>query len=234
MIARFFQSRRHSHNCRDIFRTRTLSTFLSAAFNQACQWNPFSHIQSPDTFRTVKFVRRKRQHINILLLYIDVQMSCRLNRISMEYYAFCSANFADFLYRLNRADFIVDIHHSNKASVFTNGLLHLFGQDKTVFVNIKKRYFKSFIFQFLQGMQNCVMLECGRNNVFLAFSRTDFGSRKDCLIIRLTATGSKCNFIRSTAKTLCDPFSRICQRFGCGLSGRVQTGRIAVNGIHIR
>ena len=35
--------------------------------------------------------------------------------------------------------------HGNEAGIFTNGLLDLFGQNKSVFVNIKERYFKTII-----------------------------------------------------------------------------------------
>ena len=94
-------------------------------------------------------MRRKRQHINVLLLHINRQMSRRLYRIRMEQNTFFPAYLSNCLYRLDRPDLIIGIHHADKAGIVTNSIRHLLRQYNSVFMNIQQGNLKSFFFQFL-------------------------------------------------------------------------------------
>ena len=82
-------------------------------------------------------------------------------RIRVEKNLLFSAYRSDFPNRLNRSDFIVRKHNRNQTGIFANGCSHLFRRYQTVFMYIKKRYFKTFFLESFQGMKNCMMFECG-------------------------------------------------------------------------
>lgn len=73
-------------------------------------------------------------------------MPHRLDGIRMEKHILFTADFADFLHRLNGADFVIGRHHRYKASVLLNRCRYLLRADNSVFVYIHEGYRKALFF----------------------------------------------------------------------------------------
>ncbi|MPN18715.1 hypothetical protein SDC9_166078 [bioreactor metagenome] len=74
-------------------------------------------IEGANAFWTVELMRGQRQHVDVLRLYVDMQMPCGLYRVSMKEHAFFTADRADPGNRLYGANFVVCVHHRHKAGV---------------------------------------------------------------------------------------------------------------------
>ena len=79
--------------------------------------NPFFTYKKSAAFRTVEFMCRDRQKIRLQLCQVDFHMPCCLHCIRMKPYAVHPADRRKLFYRLNRADFIVGIHHAHQRCI---------------------------------------------------------------------------------------------------------------------
>ena len=113
MTAGLFQGRRHAHNGRDILRSCPFAPLLSPALNEVGQRYPLPGIEYADPFRAVELVGREGQQVDVLHLYVNGQVSRRLNRIGMEDNSPLPAHRADFRNRQDGADLVVGIHNRN-------------------------------------------------------------------------------------------------------------------------
>ena len=84
--AGIFQCSGHTHNGRQIFCTGSLTPFLCAALNQVGQGEASADIQRTNAHRSVEFVGRKAQHINVLRFYINGNVTNSLHRVGVEGY----------------------------------------------------------------------------------------------------------------------------------------------------
>ena len=124
------QSRRHAHDAGNIFGSGALTFFLRAALQQALGPEPVFHIQESAAFRTVEFMCRDRQEIRLQLCQVDFHMPCCLHCIRMKPHAVHPADRRKLFYRLNRADFIVGIHHAHQRCIRADRSFQRFGQNQ--------------------------------------------------------------------------------------------------------
>ena len=176
----------------------------------------------------MEFVGGKGQHINVVILDRNRNVSHCLNSIGMEQNIVFSANRSNFCNRQNRADFIVGIHHSNQTSIRLNGSFHLLRCYHSIFVHIQQGDRKALCFQLFQRVQNRMMFKRCGDNVHVSFPLADGCSGTKCLIVCFAAAGSKINFFRVSIQTDCNLFSCFLQNNSSFLSDGVQAGRIAV------
>ena len=124
------QSRRHANDAGNIFGSGALSFFLRAALQQALGPETVFHIQKSAAFRTVEFMCRDRQKIRLQLCQVDFHMPCCLHCIRMKPHAVHPADRRKLFYRLNRADFIVGIHHAYQRCIRADRSFQRFGQNQ--------------------------------------------------------------------------------------------------------
>ena len=136
----------------------------------------------------------KREHINVLLLDIDGNMTDCLNRVGVEKHALFAAEFSDFRNRLNCSDFVVCIHYSNKAGIVRNCLFNILNTDNTVIVNIKVGDGEALLFKRGHCVENGVVFNLGGDEVLFAFFCAERRSTLDCPVVRFRAARGEKDF----------------------------------------
>src|ERR1035441_2025657 len=79
-----FGGRSEANDCRRVLRTCTPSAFLMAAINKRRQLHAVAHVKSADSFGTVHFVCRNREHIDLSFTDIHFDSSRSLNSIAVK------------------------------------------------------------------------------------------------------------------------------------------------------
>ena len=182
----------------------------------------------------MELVAGKAQHIDVLFLHIDVQVTGSLNGIGVEGHTGLLADGADLGNGQDGADLIVGIHGGHQAGIRPNGILHLLGGDIVALVHIQQLDFKAFLFQLLQGVQHGMVLKSSGNNVLLALFLSQTGSGDDGLVVGFGAAGRENDLPGLAAQALRHGFPGGVQGFLSPLAHGVQAGGVAVNGGHIR
>ena len=139
------------------------------------------------------------EHINILGLHIDGDVTCGLDSIGVERHTGLFTHSADFSDGQHRADLVVGVHTGHKAGILTDRILYLLGGDVVAVRYIQKGNFKALFFQNIQGVQHSVMFKCGGNDVLFAFFRAIEGSGTNGLVVGLTAARGEVDFSCLTA-----------------------------------
>ena len=230
--ARLFKRGRHCHDAGDIFCARALAALLRAALDEVRQEDAALCIQQTHALRTVELVRREGEHINVLRLHVDVQMSRRLHGVGVEQHALFLADRADLGDGEDRADLIVRVHDGDKAGILADGVRHLLRRDRADRTDVQKLDLKAFFFELFQRMQHRVMLKRCGNDVFFAFFRAHQRRRADRLIVRLAAAGGKIDLLWVAVEQPRAGRARVLQRFVCFLTDGVEARRVAVDIFH--
>ena len=137
-------------------RARSHASFMSASVHlgfQTYTWTT-AYEQCSNPFGTAYFVCGQGHQIHFCLLQVNFHLAGGLRGIAMENHAFASAEFGDFIHRLDNADFIVDHHDGHQNGIRTNSLFQLFQGDQTIFPGIQISRLESFTFQFPECVQN--------------------------------------------------------------------------------
>ena len=199
--AGFFQRRGHAHDGRQIFRAGTLAPLLCAALDHIGQREATAAVQSAHALGAVELVAGQAQHVDVLFLHMDLQMTHRLDRVGVEGNARLLAYRADLGDGQHGADLVVGVHTGDQTGVLADGVLHLLRGDVVALGNIQQRHLEAFLFQLLQRVQHCVMLKGGGDDVQLSLALTQAGSGNDGLVVRLAAAGGEVDLPGLAAQT---------------------------------
>ena len=234
MVAGLLQGSSHTADGRDILRTGPLAPLLGAALDDVHQREALADIQRTHALGAMELVAGKAQHIDVLFLHIDVQVTGSLNGIGVEGHTGLLADGADLGNGQDGADLIVGIHGGHQAGIRPNGILHLLGGDIVALVHIQQLDFKTFLFQLLQGVQHGMVLKSGGNNVLLALLLSQTGGGNNGLVVGFRSAGGEDNLPGLTAQALRHGLPGGIQGLLGLLAHGVQAGRVAVNRCHIR
>ena len=141
------------------------------------------------------------QHIDVLLLHVDVEVSGGLHGVGMEQDTFFPAGRADLRNGQDGADLVVGVHGGDQAGVGTDSVRYLLGGDGADGAHRQQLDLKAFLFQLFQGVENGVMLKGGGDDVLLALALTDAGGGDQSLIVGLAAAGGKGDLTGCAAQT---------------------------------
>ena len=114
-----------------------------------------------------------------------------LNSVGMEGDLSCTAELADLLDGLNRADLVICKHDGHKSGILANGRLKILKADNAVLVDIQQSYLKALFFKLFERMQNRVVLKLCGYKVLLALESADLCHGNYGLIISLGAAGGE-------------------------------------------
>ena len=151
----------------------------------------------------MEFVRGKRKHIDVIVLYVNSKMSCGLHGVGMKKYTTLAAERSDFTYRLDGTCFVVSVHDGNKTGGICNSFCYLRGSDDAVSLRTQQCYGKAFRLQSFERVQNSMMLHGSGNDMAFALLFAEGRSADKRLVICFAAAGGKKNFLRRTVKYLC-------------------------------
>ena len=133
---------------------------------------------------------RGGKHVDVLCLNVDRQVSDSLHRVGVEENAVLPANLADLGDWLNGADLVVGGHDRDEAGVLTNSGFQLFQADNAVFVNGQKRDLKAVFFQFIQRVEDRVVLKRARYDMgFALFPAVQRGGEQRLIVRFASARG---------------------------------------------
>src|SRR5450830_1415002 len=113
-----------------------------------------ANVQRADAFRAIGFVRGKGHQVDLGFLQVDHDLARGLRRVAMEDDAFRAAEGADFIDRLDHADFIVHQHHGHQNGVWTHGGSQLLDRDQAIVLRFQIRRFETDAFQFTHRVQH--------------------------------------------------------------------------------
>ena len=201
MIAGLLQRSGQTHDAGNVFRTGPLAPLLGAALDDVGQGDALPGIQHAGTLGTMEFMAGEGQHIDVLLVDVDVEMTGGLHGIGMEQDAFFPADSADLRNGQDGTDLVVGVHGGDQAGVGADGVRYLLGGDGTGRANGKQLYLKALLLQLFQGVENGVVLEGGGDDVLLALALTDAGGGDQSLIVGLAAAGGKGDLTGCAAQT---------------------------------
>ena len=173
------------------------------------------------------------QHIDVLLLHVDVQMAHGLHGVGVEQDALFMADRADLRDGQDGADFVVGVHDGHQAGVRPDGVRHLLGGDGADGANRQQFHLEALFFQLLQGVENGVVFKSGGDDVLFALALADACGGDQSLIVRLAAAGGKGDLTGRTAQTFSHGLPCALQGFGGLLPQPVQAGGVAVMGLHV-
>ena len=142
------------------------------------------------------------------LVNIDRQLTVCLNRIGMEQNAVFLCDLTDLFDRLNGSDLIVCKHNGDQDRIRTNCFFQFIHFYDTVFIHTDVSDLKTTFFQIFCGMQDRMMLDLGRDDVF-SFALISFCRCFQCPVICLGTTGCEINLIFLCSQSLCDRSSCI-------------------------
>ena len=117
----------------------------------------------------MELVCRKGEHINIHFFDINFDMSCCLYCIGMEQHTSLSADCTNFFDWMNGTDFIVCKHDRNQSGFGTDCFFDILRINLTFAVYRNIGNFKTFFFQTLCRMNQCMMFDSGGDEVIFAF-----------------------------------------------------------------
>ena len=174
------------------------------------------------------------QHVDVLFLDINVQMTGGLNGIGVERNAGGLTDSADFRDRQNRANLVVGEHGGYQTGVRADGILYLLCSHIMVFLHIQQGDLKALFFQLVQSVEYSVVLKSSGNDVLLTFPGTQPGGGDDGLIVGLAAAGGEGDLPGLAAETGGNPGTGGFQSLFGLLTYGMEAGGIAVNFIKIR
>ena len=105
------------------------------------------------------------QHIDMVLIYVNRNLTEGLYRVGMEQNAVLMGNFTYLFDRLNGSNLIICKHHGNQDGLRTDGFLQLVDLNHAIFIYGQVRNLVAMLLQPLTGVQNRVMLNLRSNNV---------------------------------------------------------------------
>ena len=126
----------------------------------------FTDIKETDSFWSVDLVSAGTQHINVVFIYIDRNLTKCLYCICVEQNAVFSGNTSDFFDWLNRSDLVVCKHYRNQDSLRCDCLFQFVQTYDTILIYVKIcDLCTSFFFEVFTCMKNSMMLNLCCNNV---------------------------------------------------------------------
>ena len=191
VVAGFLQCSCHAADTGDVLRTRALAPLLRAALDDAYQGEAPADVQRAHALGAVELVAGQAEHIDVLLLDVDVQMADGLNGVGVEGHARFFTDGADLRDGQDGADLVVGVHGGDKTGVGTDGVLYLLGGDVVSLPDVQIGDFKALFFQLRQGVQHGVMLKSGGDDVLFALLLAVAGGGDDGLIVGLAAAGGE-------------------------------------------
>ena len=172
------------------------------------------------------------QHINVLGLDVDGQVTRRLNGVGVEQNALFPAHGADLLNGQDAADLVVGVHDRHQAGILPDGVGHLPGGDHAVFVDRQQLHLEALLLQLLQGVENGVVLEGGGDDVHLALAAADGGGGKQGLVVGLAAAGGEDDLTGLAVQAPGHGLAALHQQLRRPLAHAVQAGGVAVVLLH--
>ena len=144
----------------------------------------------------MEFVRRERQHIDVVRLHVDGNVADGLDGVRMESDLLCAADGAYLLNGEDGAHLVVGVHNCNKSRVGADGLLHLRGGYESVAVDGQISHLETLAFELFESVKDGVVFEVGGYNVLFALGRAVICGRAYGLVVRLAPAGREINFAR--------------------------------------
>ena len=168
------------------------------------------------------------EHVDVLLLDVDVQVADGLNGVGVEGHARFLTDGADLPDGQDGADLVVGVHGGNQAGVGADGVLHLLSGDVVTLPDVQIGDFKALFFQLCQGVQHGVVLKGRGDDVGLAPQFAPAGGGADGLVVGLAAPGGEVNLFRPAVETLSHGLPGLFQGLGGPLAQGVEGGGVAI------
>ena len=188
---------------------------------------PFADIQKTDPLRPVQLMGAGAEHIDLILVHVDGELSIGLHRIRMEQDPMLLRDPADLLYRLDGSDLVIGKHDGNENGIRTDGPLQLVQLQDAVLVHAHICDLKSSFLQIFAGVKHRVMLNGGGDDM-LSLLRISLGSCLDGPVVALRSPRGKIDLIVRRAEAFGDDFPNPVHGLLAFRPQRINAARISV------
>src|SRR5579863_1526994 len=225
-----FTGRTQTDNAGDVQRAGAHAAFVATAVNDGGKLNAriaAANVERADSLRSINLVRGNGQQVDVVFLHVDGNFADSLHAIGCEEDAVLLGDFADFLDRVNDANFVVGIHDGDQNCFRRDGFANVFWVHAAIFTHRKVGNFKAFFFQTLAGIENCLVLDSLGDDVIALFA-VHFGDALDHQVVAFSGAAGEDDFLRSSANQRGDLRAGGFDRFFAGpAEGMVTAGGVA-------
>ena len=137
MVAGIHHGGGHAAYSRDVLGAGALAALLCAAVDEVGQGNAPTGVQCAHALGAVELVAGEAQHVDVLLLDVDVQMADGLHRVGVEEDTGLLTHSANLGDGQDGTDLVVGIHDGDQTGVGADGVANLLGGDVVTFLHIQ-------------------------------------------------------------------------------------------------
>src|SRR5581483_4285611 len=119
----------------NVFRARTEAALMMTAIEKLLEPRAAANVESADSLRSVEFVRGEGKQIHAEFVNVHGELSNGLHGVGVKVDIVLRRDAADFLERLDGAEFVVGVHDGNEAGVRANGFANRFGIDEAIAIH---------------------------------------------------------------------------------------------------
>ena len=188
-------------------------------------------IQHTHSLGAPELVGGQGQQVNVHGLHVNGQMARRLDCVGVEQSACLPAQRSDLRDGLDGTDLVIGKHHRHQAGIRPQGLPDRLRRHHTVGRNIQQRNCESLLLQRLEGVEDCMVLKLGGEDMALALPGPQRRAGTQSLNIGLAAAGGKGNLPGGGVQIPGKNLPGLHQLLRRPLTGTVEAGGIGVNAL---
>ena len=137
-----------------------------------------ANVQRANALGSVNFVRGDGKQIHSETVHVERHLPRRLHRVTMEVNVSLGGDSANFLNRLNGAEFVVRMHHADQNCLRPQRAANVLGIHDTAAADRNVGDFDSLLFKRLRGIQHRVMLNRRRNYMLARLIRSHYRAKQ--------------------------------------------------------
>src|SRR5690349_7975541 len=179
---------------------------VAAAVDLRCDlhvWALAPDEQRANPFGTIKLVGCDRHEIDAIAVHVYWNFPDCLDGIAVKQYASLIAQPANLRNRLDRAHFIVGVHHADKNCLVAESSLYIFNAEQAIVSYRQISDAIPVLLQMFAGIEHGFVLGCDGNNVVALLSAC-LDDSLDCEVIALRRSRSEDDLLRSRSNGLRD------------------------------
>src|SRR5579863_7665869 len=218
-----FTGRAETDNAGDIQRAGAHAAFVAAAIDDCGKLNArvaAPNVERADTFRAINLMCGNGQQVDVVFLHVHGNLADSLHAIGCEEDAMFLGDFADFLDRVDDANFVVGIHDGDQNCFWRDGFANVFWVHAAIFTHRQVGNFKAFFFQPLAGIENCLVLDSLGDDVIALFA-VHFGDALDHQVVAFGGAAGEDDFLRGGANQRGDLCAGVFNSFFAGPAERM-------------
>src|SRR5580658_9685260 len=141
-----------ANNSRNIFSAGTAVALMMSPMKLGLYRSPCANVQRTNSLRSINLVRGDGKQIPTETFNVERHLSGRLHCVAVKVNVRLRGDSANFLNRLNRAEFVVRMHHANQNCFGPQCATNILRIDDSIGTYRNEGYFDSLLFKRLSSI----------------------------------------------------------------------------------